>query len=143
MIRPKDMPEKGRGGLQEAVRSACATLGLAHYHTFDSRRSEKGFPDSLIFVERPAPWLCVAELKAEGKRTSPEQVAILDRFAELDRLAPGIIGVFLWRPTHWLNGEIFDLLMGNLRISESSALWVAGSGVDGDKFSLPFKGRGK
>ena len=34
--------------LQEAIRRMCKDLGLYHYHTHDSRRSEAGFVDSFI-----------------------------------------------------------------------------------------------
>lgn len=44
------------------------------YHTFDARRSVRGFPDYVILV---GPWLILAELKRIGGRLSTAQAAWL------------------------------------------------------------------
>ena len=47
--------------LDNRVREICQVLGLLHYHTYDSRKSEPGFPDwciagngSIYYVENKA-----------------------------------------------------------------------------------------
>lgn len=72
----------------EVVRTARA-LGFLVYHTYDSRRSDKGFPD-LTMVRRDR--VLFAELKTQKGRIRPEQRVWLDR------LAAGPGEVYLWRP---------------------------------------------
>ncbi len=60
------------------------------YHTFDSRRSAKGFPD-LVLVRPPE--LLIVELKGERTRVTAEQREWLDAL-ELCGLE-----VHLWRPS--------------------------------------------
>ena len=64
------------------------------YHTWDSRRSEKGFPDLVMLRgER----LLVAELKTERGRVRPEQHEWLDAFAEAG------VETHIWRPSDMVN----------------------------------------
>lgn len=62
------------------------------YHTFDSRRSEAGFPDLILI--RP-PRLIVVEVKSQTGRVTPAQEAWLQRFQECG------IETHVWRPDHW------------------------------------------
>lgn len=55
--------------LQEQVRQLCEQLGLYHYHPHDSRRSERGWPDSVIVGRR----VLFRELKSAGDSASSEQ----------------------------------------------------------------------
>ncbi len=61
--------------LQEHVRVLCADLGLYHYHTHDSRRSQGGFPDSWIISPKSGAVL-YRELKAEHGTLSREQLRV-------------------------------------------------------------------
>ena len=56
--------------MQTGIIDAAHTGGWLVYHTHDSRRSQKGFPD-LVLV-RP-PQVIFAELKGPGGRVTPEQ----------------------------------------------------------------------
>lgn len=87
--------------LQGAVEQCARLLGYRVYHTYDSRRSEPGYPD-LCMVRSGR--LIYAELKAARGRVRPEQ------HAWLADLAAAGAETFLWRPEHWLSGEIERIL---------------------------------
>ncbi len=78
--------------LLDAVRQACRWSGLMVYHTFDSRRSERGFPDVVVVGPRG---VIFRELKSSRGRLSPDQVRWLDKL----RQAGSDAGV--WRPDAW------------------------------------------
>jgi hypothetical protein len=65
------------------------------YHTFDSRRSDSGFPD-LVLIR--AGRVVFAELKAESGRVTAAQRRWLLTLAS----SPGV-EVYLWRPSDWPN----------------------------------------
>lgn len=121
--------------LQQRIVNMCRSLGHRVYHTHDSRRSEPGFPD--LAIAYPSVTI-YAELKREKKRPTRDQVWWLDYFAGLG------LPVYLWRPTHLLNGTISMILAG-AAAGEGIAdgQWVRGEGVLGDKFSLPYVAKGK
>lgn len=56
--------------LQEQLRELCRARGLLHYHTHDSRRSEAGFPDSVVCGPGGVAFF---ELKREDGRVSAAQ----------------------------------------------------------------------
>jgi hypothetical protein len=62
------------------------------YHTYDSRRSNPGFPDLVMVRDHR---LVFAELKSEKGRESKAQTEWLDA---LGRSTPE---VWLWRPSDW------------------------------------------
>jgi hypothetical protein len=64
--------------------------GWTTYHTFDSRRSDPGFPD--VVASKRAD-LFVAELKRETEQPTPAQRAWLARF-----MLRGI-DAYVWRPS--------------------------------------------
>lgn len=74
-------------------------VDLAHlrrwfgYHTYDSRRSQPGFPD-LVLLRGPR--CVVAELKSETGRLTTAQQAWLTAFRQIPALE-----VHLWRPSDW------------------------------------------
>lgn len=72
------------------------------YHTHDSRRSHKGFPD-LVLVKPPT--VIFAELKTESGRLRPEQKI----WGKLLRLCPGV-SYYLWRPS--MEAEVREVLLG-------------------------------
>lgn len=62
------------------------------YHTYDSRRSNAGFPD-LVLIKGPR--IVVVELKSDKGKLRPEQEDWLAKF----RATPA--EVYVWRPSDW------------------------------------------
>jgi hypothetical protein len=133
----KAMKERGRGGLQECVTDLCRALNLEIYHPYDSRKSDPGYPDCTI-VDMDLGRIIYAELKTQKNRATKDQVRWLDALALVADARTTQIDVFLWRPSHWLDGTIEKILRGNPDYREpGSGRWFLGEGVPGDKFSLP------
>jgi hypothetical protein len=101
-IVARDMSERD---LQQWVIGAAQRLGYMSYHTFDSRRSEPGFPD-LVMVRPPR--LLFVELKRQSKSPTAEQQRWLDALAD----RAGGAEVYVWRPMDWLTGQIEHVLKG-------------------------------
>jgi len=92
----------GEAELLAAVRQTCRTLGLLCYHTHDSRRSERGFPDLVIVgAER----VIYRELKSARGRVRPEQRAWLDALTAAGQDAD------VWRPGDLYSGRIIRELV--------------------------------
>lgn len=103
--------------LQRLVAELCARLGLHHYHTYDSRRSEPGFPDSVIVGtmqyravndsrrEIQVPAILFRELKSADGVLKPEQ----RRWGS--RLERAGADWAVWRPADWRNMTIMNQLM--------------------------------
>ena len=91
--------------LTRAVRVLARMNGWLHYHTFDSRRSEAGFPD-LVLVRKSR--VVFAELKSVNGRVSKDQSLWLEALRRAGQ------EVYLWRPKHLLDGEIIDVLTRDL-----------------------------
>jgi len=87
--------------LQRLVAELCDRLGLAHYHTFDSRRSEPGWPDSVIVGTE----ILFRELKSRDGVLTPAQ----RRWGSRIERAGGDWSV--WRPQDWSNMTILNQLM--------------------------------
>ncbi len=85
---------------QQQVVDLARLHGWMVYHTHNSRRSEKGFPD-LTLVRRDR--LMFVELKTETGEVTPEQHAWLDALEWTGR-----VDVRVWRPRDWT--EIEDSL---------------------------------
>ena len=92
--------------LQRDVIALATMLGYRRiYHTYDSRRSAAGFPDLVLLrVSWPQRMLFV-ELKSVRGVVTPEQRAWLD---DLDAFED--TEIYIWRPSHWLSGEIERVL---------------------------------
>lgn len=86
--------------LQANVEAALTRFRWSWLHDRDPRRNRAGFPDVLA---ARAGVVVGAELKTERGRTSPAQEQWLR-----DLGAHG----YLWRPRHWLDGTILDILAG-------------------------------
>lgn len=56
--------------VQSAILDIARLLGWRVYHTFDSRKSEAGFPDLVLVRDR----VVYAEIKRAGERPRPSQV---------------------------------------------------------------------
>ena len=96
--------------LLDAVRAACKWSGLLVYHTFDSRRSERGFPD-VVIVGKSVLW---RELKAERGRLSPAQREWLDKLRQAGSDAD------VWRPDDWPGRVLTELAGIGGRLSTQS-----------------------
>lgn len=83
--------------LQASVIQLCKLFGIAYYHTFDSRRSAKGWPDLAICGKRG---FIARELKTERGKVTPEQA----RWGLMLRA----VGVSwdVWRPEDLHSGRI-------------------------------------
>ena len=77
----------------ESVVELARLMGWKSYHTFNSRRSEAGFPD--LCMTRGGR-VIFAELKTDKGKVSPAQREWLDALA----LCPGL-EVLVWRPSDW------------------------------------------
>jgi hypothetical protein len=75
---------------QAQILSLARLAGWKAYHTHDSRRSQKGFPD-LVLVRPPV--ILFVELKSEAGKLRPEQKAWLEALSR----CPGV-EARLWRP---------------------------------------------
>ena len=98
--------------LQAQVELVADALGWRHYHTHDSRRSDRGFPD-LVLVR--APRLVFAELKRQNGRVRPDQklwLGALQTVAAAVEAACGqaLVEVHLWRPIDITGNTIAEVL---------------------------------
>ncbi len=100
--------------LLDAVREACRWAGLLAYHTFNSRRSEPGFPD--LVIVGPA-GVIFRELKAERGRLTADQRTWLDQLTEAGADAA------VWRPDSWPDRVLSELagIGGRLPTTQSKA----------------------
>lgn len=74
------------------IRELCSILGYRTYHTYNSMRSEPGFPD-LVILGRGR--LLFAELKSERGRLSSDQSVWLSE------LSASGCECYVWRPSDW------------------------------------------
>ena len=85
--------------LMAQITRLAKSHGWLVYHTYDSRKSEFGFPDLVLVSEardhRKHGRVIFAELKTEMEITTDAQ----DRW--LSRLARARAEVYIWRPSDW------------------------------------------
>lgn len=95
-LQAKAMSERQ---LQDQVIALAERMGFIVYHTHDSRRSQKGFPD-LVLVHPKQRRVLWRELKSETGTTTPEQKAWISTLS--------LVGedVDVWRPRDWMGGRI-------------------------------------
>lgn len=110
-----DVPLSERDWQSEVIEIAGAG-GWRHYHTHDSRKSAKGFPDLVLVRER----VLYVELKSEDGKLRPEQGPWLEALAAAGQ------EVYIWRPS---NRPVVDRVLLTPRGSwvrpETSAIWEA------------------
>ncbi len=75
---------------QAQILDLARLAGWRAYHTFDSRRSQKGFPD--LCLVRP-PVVLFVELKSEDGKLRPEQREWLEALSRCEG-----VEARLWRP---------------------------------------------
>lgn len=79
---------------QEQVVALATSLGWRHFHPFDMRRSDTGYPDlTLVRERRGDARLVFAELKRQSGKLTAHQAGWLDVLAATGNR------VFVWRPT--------------------------------------------
>jgi hypothetical protein len=83
--------------LDARIRVLAAGLGLRRFHPFDSRKSDRGWPD-LVLVGPGG--ILYRELKTETKSPTPAQQAWLDVLSAAGGNAA------CWRPSDLLSGRI-------------------------------------
>lgn len=93
------LPPISEKEFQAQVIELARLFGFRVYHTFDSRRSAKGFPDLVLVHPRDHDKgfarVIFAELKSERGKLSGEQkewIALLRQT---------ILEVYIWRPSDW------------------------------------------
>ena len=94
-------PDVSEAAFMAEVRKLATAHGWTSYHTRDSRKSDKGFPD--LALVRP-PRLIFAELKVGRNQPTQEQGEWLDRLRACG------IPAYLWRPEDW--PRIVEVLTG-------------------------------
>lgn len=101
-LQAKAMSERQ---LQDLIIALAERMGFIVYHTHDSRRSQKGFPD-LVLVHPKQKRVIWRELKSEKGVTSSEQKVWLSSLL--------LVGedVDVWRPRDWVSGRIEKELRG-------------------------------
>lgn len=90
--------------LQTQIIAEADKLGWLSYHTHDSRKSRRGFPD-LCMAHATQGRLIFAELKRQKEDLRPEQrvwAAVLRGFP--------FVEYYLWRPSNLLSDEIEHIL---------------------------------
>ena len=78
---------------QQTIVEAAQLHGWWLYHTHDSRRRARGFPDLVLI--RP-PRIIFAELKTERGRMTPEQQHVMSLLNECSSAES-----YVWRPDDW------------------------------------------
>lgn len=99
------LPDLTEAQLLDNVRKLSLLTGWLFYHTFDSRRSDAGWPDTVLLNVRQRRILFV-ELKTRTGRLRPMQGVWLTALAAIG------METAVWRPEHWRNGSIERALKG-------------------------------
>ncbi len=95
------LPKISEREFQSQVRQLATIFGWRVYHTFDSRHSDKGFPD-LVCVRRNR--VVFMELKTEDGKVKPEQ----QQWRQLLGAVGGNVEYILARPSMW--NELVEVL---------------------------------
>lgn len=82
------------------------------YHTYDSRRSNPGFPDLVLVRFWPRPQIVFAELKVGKNKLSPQQIIWQDILTQIAAVTPHV-EYYVWRPEQW--EEIEQVITGPTR----------------------------
>ena len=94
---PTEMPSITEREFQAQVIQYAELAGWLVYHTYDSRRSQPGFPD-LVLVRNKT--VVFAELKSEKGRATEAQKMWLNVLEDCETVVTKI-----WRPSNWENVE--------------------------------------
>lgn len=83
---------------QHIVQSYATLMSWLCYHTYDSRRSDEGFPD-LVAVRGTR--MVIAELKVKRGKLSLAQEVWQEALLGVAGAAPFNIQYFVWKPAQW------------------------------------------
>lgn len=84
------LPPMTEAQLQRQIREVARRLGMLHYHTARSDKSEPGFPDS-VMVHPAGGTLFLCELKRDGEHPTLAQQRWLDALAQVTRVESGVV----------------------------------------------------
>ena len=90
---PTEMPSMTEREFQAQVIQYAGLAGWMIYHTYDSRRSQPGFPDLVLVRGRH---VIFAELKTDKGRVTPDQQHWLNSLEDVE-----FVDARLWRPKYW------------------------------------------
>ena len=90
------MPAASEKDFQRAITDLAKACGWKIYHTYDSRRSNPGWPD--LVLAKP-PRLLFVEVKTDFGKLRPEQQEWLQALLECQQDAR------VWRPRDWFSIE--------------------------------------
>ena len=90
-------PAIPEGDFLATVTELATLCGWLVYHTYDSRRSQAGFPDLVL---ARADKLVFAELKTNTGQLRTAQLEWLDTLGAVAASQPDV-DVYLWRPADW------------------------------------------
>lgn len=89
---PED-DEELESAFMARIRRLARQYGWATYHTHDSRKSDKGFPDLVLVRET----ILFVELKTNTGKLTQDQATWLSLLAHTN----SHIEVYVWRPENW------------------------------------------
>ena len=112
---------------QQAVVTLAKLNGWLCYHSYDSRKSEPGFPD-LVLVHPRGQCLFV-ELKSETGKITKAQGAWLEALLGIK----GRPRTYLWRPADWHSGLIESLLRHRPWVDDTPPADGAGEAAQGGR----------
>lgn len=106
-LMARELNQMNEKDFQNMVIGAARSLdpGMLIYHTYDSRRSEPGYPD-LHLVSARFGISIFRELKTAKGRVSEPQKKWLQRMNDVG------LDAAVWRPEDWLSGRITAELQG-------------------------------
>ncbi len=85
-----------------ALRKEATEQGFTCYHTRDSRKSDKGFPDeTMVRVNQGGPLLIFAELKTATGELTADQRTWAELLSAVERATNGVVMYRTWRPADW------------------------------------------
>ena len=95
-MKKSKVPELSEKMFQSRIVAGARALGFMVYHTYDSRRSTKGFPD-LCLVHPKSHQLIFLEIKTDKGRVSLEQATWISAL----EMVLGNVHALILRPQLW------------------------------------------
>lgn len=95
-------PAESEASFQSRILELAALTGWNHFHVYDSRKSNPGWPDLALWRgpwRGRAPRFVLAELKRETGRLSAAQESTIAQ------LRAAGVEVYVWRPSDWAEVE--------------------------------------
>src|SRR5690349_561238 len=80
------------------VEQFARIMGWTHYHTYDSRKSDPGFPDLVLIRDDR---LIFVELKAQRGKLSPDQERWQELIYGVAGACPAHVSYYCWKPENF------------------------------------------